>query len=139
MERTAVCPQEWEDWVICPLYKVGPQSDPVEYRPVCFLSHIRKFIDAAMLSVLNELFTPSITQFGFLEGLSVRQALFEAKYNAKAGLRHAAVPELGKRYGKLDSKIFLELMKEWIDPVEINRVRALLVSLRIRLKSDTTN
>lgn len=50
--RVAIFSTQWSRGVMCPLYKEGNQDDLSNYRQACFISHDRKIIDLALLSVV---------------------------------------------------------------------------------------
>lgn len=134
--RTEIFPAQWTEGVICPQSKKG---DPANDRPVCLLSHTRKRIDTAVLSILNDQFNPSDSQFGFQEEVAVTQALFQAENNANTGTSHMAVFDLEKAYYKVHIQLLLDAMKTWINEETTAMVRALLGPVYIRAKNDLTD
>lgn len=124
--RTRVFPEQWSRGTICPLLKKGLQSDPDNYRPVLLLSHIRKTVDTAVLTNINEQFTPSSSQFGFQSGITLAQALLQEEENAKGGMTLTAILDLEKAYDKVDLNLLLDVTANWLDTETIAMVRALL-------------
>lgn len=93
-----------------------------------------KFIDTALLSILNEQYTPPESQFVFQEVVAVTQALLQAEDNAGTGMRPTAVLDLEKAYDRVDRRLLLGIMKEWIDDETIKMTRTLLGPLMITAK-----
>lgn len=106
---------------------------------MCLLSHVRKTVDTAVLSAVNEQFITANAQFGFESGVAITQALLHAEDNAKRGLQHAAVLDLEKAYDKVDRHTLLKASEKWLDAGTCNMVRAMLGPLRVRTKGEPTN
>lgn len=82
----------------------GKQDEPANGRPVSIFSHTRKRIDAEILGVVTEYFTPPRAKFGLQSRISVLQALLQAQTHAAQGLKHVAVLDLAKAHDKVDRK-----------------------------------
>lgn len=139
MGRVGQLPQQWEEGLVCPIYKKCPQEDPASYRSVCLLSHTRKVVDMAILYTVNETFEPAECQFVFRGGISVMQALLQADYNATQGIEHKAVLDLEKAYDKVDRHTLLEVAKEWLEGDLWKVVSSMLGPMRLTTKGDPTN
>lgn len=113
--RTRPFPPEWEEAIICPIFRKGLESNPENYRPVCLFLHAQNAIDTVILSILNEQFTPAASQFRFHGGIAVTQALLQTEDNAQAGIHHAAVLDLEKLYNKVDWKLLMDFTRKWVD------------------------
>lgn len=100
--RLCIFRSKWAEVMLCPLCKKGDQADQANYRPVCLLSHARKLIDTAILSIVSEQFSPAAAQFCFQASISVHQALLCAQANGDRGIHHVLVLDLENSYDKVD-------------------------------------
>lgn len=131
---TGMFPEQLSRGTICPLYKKGPQNEPAKYRPVCLLSRIRKTVDAAVVTKLNDQYTPSSSLFRFQAGVAIAQDLLQVEDNANRGLTHVAVLDLEKAYDKVDRHLLLNVVAKWPDMDKKAMVRALLGPVYITAK-----
>lgn len=53
----AVLPDVSTEATISPLYRSGDQASPAEYRPVSVLEHLRKTIDATIVTYVCDRFS----------------------------------------------------------------------------------
>lgn len=102
MGRLVIFAGQWREAILCPLCKKGRQDEPANYRPVSIISHMRKLIDAAILTSVCESFTPARAQFRFQAVISVQQAQRQAQTNAQNVLKHASALDLAKAYDTVD-------------------------------------
>lgn len=51
--RLAFFPNFWSESTLSPIFKKGDQSNPENYRPVSVLSHVRKKINATILTYVG--------------------------------------------------------------------------------------
>lgn len=118
------------------MYKKGQQDDQAKLRAICLLSHTRKVIDTAILTMIHEAFTTAKSQFGFQAGIAVKQALREADENARQGFVHEAVLDLEKAYNRVNRETLIELMKELIQEEVRGMARAMLGPMQIPTTGD---
>lgn len=122
-----------------PLYKKGNQSDPANYRPLSIISHVRKAIDATILTYVCEKFTTVLLQFGFQPCTLVQQVILQAQANTQRGPALAVVLDLVNAYDKVDLRKLIQKMSETFDESCLNMVRATLEPVRARTKGDRTD
>lgn len=86
--------------IINPLFKEGHAHDLTKYLLVCLLSHIRKAVDTVTLSLINEQETSARSLFGFQKVIAIIYSLLEADQDFQGSMRHFAVVDLEKEWGK---------------------------------------
>lgn len=76
--------------------------------------------------MINEKFIQAPSQFGFQSGIAVTQALLQGEDNARAGMHHEAVLDEEKACDKVEGKLILEVVTQWLDKRTTNTISALL-------------
>ena len=78
-------PSHWTHALVCPIYKKGKKSEPVNYRPVSLTAILCKIMEHCVFSNiwshLNKHSIITSKQHGFRRGMSCETQLIEAKYD----------------------------------------------------------
>ena len=90
--ETGVILQNWKDIKIKLLYKSGCKTDPTNYRGIALLSHASKIFERIILERLTALIVKlddciPDTQFGFMKGKGITDALFMSRSLISHGLK----------------------------------------------------
>jgi hypothetical protein len=115
------------------LYKSGCKLDPANYRGIALLSHASKIFERIILERLSTLIVKledciPDTQFGFMKGKGITDALFMSRGLISHGLKVEGYQifqcfiDLKKAYDVVDRSILWEVLKRFGLPDKLVRV-----------------
>jgi len=88
--ETGIIPHEFKESVVTPIYKSGDVHAIENYRPISLINNFAKIFEkclkARLVDYLNQNSILSLTQYGFREGLSTEDALYNLINNINSGL-----------------------------------------------------
>lgn len=104
--RTRFIPEDWLKGIIVPLYKgKGSQKEPVNFRPLCILSHVRKLVEKAVVSDLERNLQADRAQYRFKAGIQVTKAALSVLTAIEKRAEFVIVPDLSKAYGTIHKQL----------------------------------
>lgn len=77
--KSKLMPSQWERGILTHIYKDGAEGNTKNYRPICMLSHQRKFVEAEVAETVRMQSTPNMSQYGFQKHLVSINELADAK------------------------------------------------------------
>ena len=73
--RTAPTLMKWRNVPLVPIYKKGDPEIPLNYRPICLLSSLRKVIERTLDKEMQAHYAPNVMQMGFQAKLGAEIAI----------------------------------------------------------------
>lgn len=134
--RSAIYPAQWEVGVFTPLHKKGDTSLPINYRPLCMLSHARKLIESALAGRLLRKLKVVGREFGFQRGLSSTITLKDVDTIVKNGRNRVATLDLSKAYDRVDRNRLLKDCELHFEENLNSMVSACLQPLMVKTRGD---
>ena len=137
--RLSIYPKQWQQGVLVPIHKKGPQMSPANYRPICLLSHARKMVESALTSIVSLEFTPHHNQFGFRTHQSIDSALLLANHCTKQESKHIAILDLSQAYDSVDRRLLLQECRSQLSRNTVAMIQSSLCPSILTTAGDVTN
>lgn len=95
---TGYIPSNLTQGYVIPLYKKGDHTNPVNYRPITLLSHIRKVLSIAVNLKIQASYQSHPNQYGFTPRCGTELAALQAHNLTQSGHKYLAVLDLKQAY-----------------------------------------
>lgn len=96
--RLSYIPYIFHQGIVVPIYKKGDPSEPISYRPITLLSHIREVVSLAINNALKHSYKFNKCQYGFSPRSGTEVATLHAHKLTQTGHNLPAVLDLKQAY-----------------------------------------
>lgn len=120
--RLNATPAQFGAAEVIPLHKKGDTGNPVNYRPIALISHVRKVIDKALDLLIRQEHVFHKFQVGFRSRMGTEAAILRAVDSLQCGYQYVACLDLRAAYdsvprGKLMRRLRRVLSKSLCDMI----------------------
>lgn len=138
--KTKMVPLEWTVGTIVPHFKgKGTMGDPVNYRPLCILSHARKIVEKAVVMELESLVSTDRAQLGFQDGIQIEQAALRVAALIRSGIKYVLVLDLSKAFYTVLKSLLIEKLKKLIPKNLLSQLKVFISTVVARVAGDISN